>query len=611
MRIKGSLALPLVVCSIILMLAACDLGNVLLSDSELESMYSIQCAQADTPVLDGSALELSLPIAIKLGRASQAPDAQALELVLLASDGSEAATLVFGTGKAARADAVFVPVDSLYTGLPPVLLPKDLAAGYYTLLLTVRRDDGSRLAGTRRLILIGAGQVPKLRVLAFPASQSAGQAALFKLAYQAEPGADPWVRWSVDGLVLSFGPVSARADRLLWKAPAEAGVHLISADYFPFQPPAESDIPAFARAEFKVPVTDAAAVQSMGFSLLDTASMFANGTVSAFGRPYPEALGASYGVALEEDSTLKLPLASMPDLASGSMFVAVELAPLPSMGDTPSFGSGLYLSLLAADGRTIANLGMEDGIPYLEANGETAYASDAAPAKAGMLAVSLKARPETLEIVWHAGDVFLGTATIPWTDAQAQPAVAQLGGLAAVYGRIGTGLSAYPAWRVSMHRRYGDKLLAADGFENAELAPAFGAVGSYRLADGMAYLDPGSFLSVGPLPLGATSGLEIMWTAQRGSLKLSLVLANGKRLVVSDSGFVAIDGTRAASLSITPGLPVQLQWLDGQLRLQSGTSSVEIPCPVYAGGSAIVFAADGSDRLVLDSLAVALKDSSR
>lgn len=610
MRISGRRPLPGLIALLLTIVASCDLGPLLLTDGELEAMYFFACNQADARIQDGSQVDLSLPLSVKLGRDAKAPVPAALELTLVDASGLESARLAFvpASRAAAAPSAYAVSVESLEGWLPPVLLPGNLTGGYYSLTITARSESGSRLAGISFIILIGAGPPPRLGLVSYPAAQGAGQTAMFKLAVQPAAGTQPWVRWSVDGAVLAYGRVSDRMDRFLWTAPEDAGVHLVRAEYFPFEPPAMADFPAHAQAEFKVPVApfqpeDKASADA--FLRLDPVNALRSGAADADGQPYPEALGSSFGLALGPDSGLRSAGNPLENLADGPMFLALDLSPMPEA--RLSFGSGTYLSLYAADGTPVMELGLTEGVPWLRSGAKLASAASPVPAKALALAITLTPGPDSLLVAWQAGELSLGSATLPWKrNAESAIVGFALGGkpgLAAVYGSLRTGRGVYPAWFLAMRSRYGKRLLAADGFENPALSPTLAIGGMYRLADGLLYLEPGSALSVGVLPAGNGQDFELWWSLRRGLAELSLPLADGRRLSLSSAGVVRLGAAVAGTLQLQLDAPVVFAWQDGTLTLSSGNRSIIVAAmPARLIGLALT--AVGGDTLVLDSLAL-------
>lgn len=144
---------------------------------------------------------------------------ESLEILLMDQDGE-----VVGSSLLEGADLV--------DPLPPVSLP-ELDPGYYIIRYTVKtgeellaEEDFPFFYTEEDYLIQGISIYPPV---IFPEGSGLLQAELL-----IPEGADPFLRWTSDDVLIYEGTLSDGADRIQWQAPGTAGAYAISLEVFPF-----------------------------------------------------------------------------------------------------------------------------------------------------------------------------------------------------------------------------------------------------------------------------------------------------------------------------------------------------------------------------------------
>lgn len=587
----------------------CDLGKILLTDDELGAMYEFDFSQSGKGIQEGSIVDAAKPLSLGIARTERAPKPARIEIVLSSSAGTEAARLAFeedGPQKAAGGSSILVK--DLSAPLPPLLLPPGLAHGYYLLTVSAVGAAGNRLAFSTSVILLYSGQLPRIAIAAYPAGATAGRVSLFKLVSDFPADTQPWIRWLVDGEAAAFGPAADHADGFAWLAPGAAGMHVIKAEVFPFPPPVVAAVAPFAEAEFKAPVTAAVETRSpldlndsdfqayLGldgdFSLGGSAAGLSGPTV--VGRPYPEAMGLSFGYALGDGAGLIVGADLMADLGRAPIAFYAEIAPHPkSPSGAAGFGSGSILDVVDESGRSRLSIGLADGKPYARVGERTLNAALSLPAAGTRLAVSFLPAGDALRIVFYRDNKPIGEGSLDVPAAKRSASyrslIAGQDGLPAVYGALGVLDGAYPAYRLASLDGLDRQLIAASAFEGASLGPGLNLRGNASVGDGSVSLDPGAALVMSLADRRPGSSLAFSFALASGAAELVVPLDGGHTLSVTSQGLASVSGRLLGSVKMGNDALVSLQPVEGGLRLACGDQALEIAgYGLPSGGEALI-----------------------
>jgi len=525
--------------------SACDIGTTLFTDEELDSMYEIGVSQSGSSISTGSRILGSMPIKLSVTSVDGAPEASSLDLQLLDANGNEASALSF-------------PVDGTAVTAPPVTLPEGLADGYYQLNVSLRDSGGKLLSSYSAVILVFSGSLPAPRLAAYPGELVTGGTTLLKLEAYDLKGLDPWVRWSLDGTLLSEGFISDHADRIPWRTPAANGVYIARAELFPFKPPAGSDVPPLVKAEIRMPVSLSTALSDpfsriAAWSLLPFDADFDDqgprphdAEPLALGFPYLDTYATGFGYAMGAGAGAFSASSLLPVIESSDRvapFTAVfVLAPLSA---NPKQGSGHLLVAYDDKGARNLEIGVADGYPYVGSDGARVSANALIPADVTRLAVSIAPSNEGASISFYIDEKPVGTGTVPvslFKDSPGACSIAGENGYVAIYDELRIIPGPYPAFYISETAAKGASLVAASGFEGGTLGPNMSLRGGFSLGDGKLTLQPGSSLSIGSPGLPA-AGASLSFELLDGDVESSIGLADGSVLAVASNGSVRLDGT--------------------------------------------------------------------
>jgi hypothetical protein len=202
---------------LVFVLVACSDTEFFLPAEEPEVAVAIATLD-DGAVL--SAQSRTVPVAIEQDDDEARLDSMAIELY------DDAGTL--------RSTASLTEEDLADPQLPGIELP-ELETGHYTLSMTAFRDD--TVAAVRELEFFYVnGSYEIVGVSSFPPEILPESSVLFRADVQVPEGADPFLRWSMAGEVVSEGLLSDGFDTMYWSAPPAVGVYTVTAQLFPVAP---------------------------------------------------------------------------------------------------------------------------------------------------------------------------------------------------------------------------------------------------------------------------------------------------------------------------------------------------------------------------------------
>lgn len=204
-------ALPLIA----LLVASCGESSLLVPELEQESPTEIQTIEDGSLVSSGD----SIPIAVDR---SPETDADRLEVVLESGTGEVLGTKTIGQ-------------DELESGEELSIAVPELPAGTYRLVLTLFNGQ-SEVRSERRTFFVSGDELRIDSVSTYPASFFPDSTGLARTSIDAPGTSDPYLRWSIQGNVVSEGYLSDGLDEVEVNAPAEEGVYELQLELFPAGP---------------------------------------------------------------------------------------------------------------------------------------------------------------------------------------------------------------------------------------------------------------------------------------------------------------------------------------------------------------------------------------
>jgi len=550
MRMKAAV-LSSAILLILLAASACDVGTALYTEKELGRMFDVAILQDGAKLSQGSRINAGRAIKASVSSEDDSRLAATLELSLSDADGLELATVRFST--TAGEGSILVP--AIAKDLPAFTLPENLADGYYTLNSTVRDRAESILSSAKTVLLVYDGDSGSPSLAAYPGAASPGRVTLLKVDAALPAGLDPWIRWVADGSERAAGPASERYDRLAWKAPSANGIYTIRAEIYPFKPPLGAKVPAFSKAELRIPISQASARPDassdvpwarfeLDGDLSDSGARPRKGDIRVLGSPYLETHASGYGYLLGAGAGLESDSAILPVGEDRlAPFSASFLIALPQ-GKAAS-ASGRLLSIDSPSGELV--IGIEELRPYVAFKGEVAKAETAID---GLARVSVAVEASYVRFYiddkpaggGSIGSDVLGAAFGRWRIAGAD-------GFRAVYDDISLSAGPWQAFRRSEESARGKALIAASGFEGGLLGPGLASEGELSLSHGRAGLGPGASLSLGAAGL-PSHGATIALGLEVGTATVRLELDDGSILALGSDGSIRVGD--ALSLSAGP-----------------------------------------------------------
>ncbi len=529
---------------LLITLASCNMGSDVFTQKELDKMYILDITQSEKAIDRGLPLNISKGIDLSVTIMPGAPSPSFVHVLLLDSENKEQARISFAK-KSGDPDLAenFIVVTSFDAPLPPLILPAKLLPGYYLLSTQMLDQDNAVLSIINTPILVYDLAIPQMSISLFPAQLSASKSALFKAVLAGPVAKDAWISWKIDGVVYSEGLVSEKFDRIIWTAPADKGIHSVSADFFPFKPFMEESIvplvSSYITSPVIIPLASAAprALQNpfVAFNLnkgLDNSGSQALSTMNIVGsKPFPEEFANGYGFVFGDGSGLSSQNSMIPwDTESQRDFsILFSLASLPGSVQAGANGEdadrALFKSFDAA-GIPILQIGISGGVPYVKTDSRL-EAAFMVPRELCTLVFSFHAAGEFLDAAIYIDGRVAGSGRIKDPRIGAGRGGSELAGSTgykAVYNDVSVYNYLLPAFAASMATLYPDTLIYALSFGDAKAA-APGSVSS------------GSRQIVVDIP-PSTSKFKIDLKLRTGNASISINLADGTFFQIMDNGDV-------------------------------------------------------------------------
>lgn len=203
----------------ILLLSACGETALLVPELEPEDELTINTSDSGTiyQVDDG------IPVSIQTsGAEGEEPLLDRLEVTLETIEGE-------------RIGRSTIEGEALQSGPVPEIAVPDVEPGEYRLLL-VLFSEGGEIARAERRFFIAEGQYAVDGVTAFPPSFFPESSGILRVQLSVPEGADPYLRWTMDGSVLEEGYLSEGLDEVLVKSSSSEGVYPVLVEVFPTGP---------------------------------------------------------------------------------------------------------------------------------------------------------------------------------------------------------------------------------------------------------------------------------------------------------------------------------------------------------------------------------------
>lgn len=117
----------------------------------------------------------------------------------------------------------------------PMELPEDLDAGIYTLSFTVL-DGSAVLHEESRYIYVASGVFEVKTLETYPPGVGPGDSLSARTTMNVAEDSDPWIRWSLDGIVLKEGFLSDTGLLCHFEVPELEGIYSLKVELFPVEP---------------------------------------------------------------------------------------------------------------------------------------------------------------------------------------------------------------------------------------------------------------------------------------------------------------------------------------------------------------------------------------
>jgi hypothetical protein len=372
-------------------------------------------------------------------------------------------------------------------------------------------------------------------IKSFPALITTATSVLLKAELETPKGADPWLRWTWKGKVLSKGSLAAGLGQILWTAPTDEGVYTIRLEVFPAAPTAGLDYPFTSQLSLStdifVSAGKALAKGNLGpeesyLSLLHMSGTLADVGTGARGRGEAAPTGTpelvsgedGFGYKLDQSSGISLPWLTLPIekglLKPFTVSVGASFADLAAGGN--------IISMVSSDGSLALSISIEALARAPQARltaGSATVLTFLMPGEAlsqgqrYLLSLSIVPQGKNITAQWFLdGLQVASTAVASPSTAFSGEGTTTIGGVKGFAGTVDeygvfvkdaqgrpspdTGLYAWAA-----ERRFGGSLLMAEGFDGIYAPAGFALQKGAQLAAGSLVLPAGAAVDLPALAL--------------------------------------------------------------------------------------------------------------
>lgn len=493
-------------------LASCGESSLFIPDIDEQPSVSIQ-------TIENGALigpDDTIPLAIRYSDSSRSVDDGPDELQIILTD-------VSTTVEVAR--STLGPDELVQEELPPIELT-EMPTGFYRLDLTLSNAD--RVVATHRAEFFHVVESYEvLGIASYPPSFYPSASGLLQANLDIPEGADPYLRWTMNGAVVAEGAVSEGAGEVIVRSPESEGVYPVQVELFPVAPPDRLD---YDFESSLTQVTDLYVTESLELGeyelspeisyyalfhfrgeLRDTGVAAGRGGSSRravpIGAPDLRIDGDIFGYHLDGESGFELdrmivPLDASAHLAPFSINMRVLFySEEPGRTIVSSESGGFAVDLLTAESGAL-QLTISHGAD------DYASTSDAFLVRTGeALSISVSVFPvgESTFVMWFRNGMLVGVSELPlWPAASVTSGGTTIIGGPQGFAGILDELGVYfqdeqqnpatydDAFRHEMARLYGDSLVYAEDFAGLEVPNDMEAEGDVRVMTGELLLEPGA-----------------------------------------------------------------------------------------------------------------------
>ncbi len=255
-------------------------------------------------------------------------------------------------------------VPDLNKALP--LTPPDLRVGQYRMDVVVySAGDAIQKKSSNFFVAPDGWRIAGIK--SFPPVITASANVLLRAELEIPSGADPYLRWSWKGKVISRGQLSKGLGQILWQTPTDDGVYTVLLEMFPSAPTDGTDFPFISSLSLSTDIYvtgkgvagkgDLADKASYLSLLRLQASLADDGSgaprnhpaATAIGNPQIVAAGTSFGYQLDGASGFLLPWFAIP--VSGGSLQPFTISVGVSLEDFQ--GSGNLVNAVASSGLAV------------------------------------------------------------------------------------------------------------------------------------------------------------------------------------------------------------------------------------------------------------------
>ena len=534
----------LFVCSLLTGLLACEAGSLFLPDASPDESVTIRMAESGATLGTSGSLEVSLEFPSVEGGGE-------FDTVSISVEPASEIASLSTSGLSQRRERSIerddLGADLVFTESLEGLLP-----GLYTVHVRVLR--GAEVVGSvRRTIFVVDGEFAIDGLSVYPAVMIPGASGILQASLRMPEESDPYLRWWLNGELLTSGYAADGYDEIEWAAPEhDAAVrYTMELELFPGRPPSDADgaVRSSIRETTDVLVSSSRALRESGLGALDSFFMLyrlqgtfvddgvrstlgeADSIASAFGAPRLNVLDGLFGYELDGTSGFESAAAAVPFLGSTPSPFTFHSRVIPFLSDIEREGALFethatdYDFTFGIDLRTDGTpaVRVQRGSEFARAYGPPGLLVDREPA---LLSVSVVPAENRTSILWFlngrlvdisdlevsfpaspiSSEQAAGNAHIEIPDAELQVPhghtrigavergfsglVDEVGILfRSESGRIGTDEAIF---RNAMESRYAGRLAYARGFQGMFVPGELEIVGRVTVRRGALELTPGS-----------------------------------------------------------------------------------------------------------------------
>ncbi|GAB1431423.1 hypothetical protein MASR2M29_00480 [Spirochaetota bacterium] len=516
-----------------------------------------------------------------------------------------------------------IKVASITEDLPAFSLPEDLPFGYYIISSVTKDKNGNKISSSSLNVLNYDQSFNTAVLTAYPGNTTAEQTSLFKLEDNFPEGLDPWLRWRINGIEHKSGFVSENSDKIIWQAPKNGGLHTVRVEIYPFKPPAQTEIPPFAKAELKIPVAIAAsnknkqdskiwAMFNFDGNFMDTGSRPDKNNIKISGEPYIDTWPTGFGYVFGAEESLSSGSSILPPLGDNKKMppfsVSLSMAKLHSPSSQQDFTAGMSDILVINSDKGLLKIGIENDIPYFSFADESPVYAKAAVANYSQLTAFFNSNKLHFYIDNQAagegslspdfGSARFGEWTLSGRDGHKD-----------IYDEFAVKLGAWPSFRLKEESRLGTALIGAYGFEGGQIDEGLILSGNIQASHELLSLGQGASLSLDAGP-AFSSGFSVSLDLINGQASLELELNNGLKLDIGSNSVIKVGdkiySNSAAGKAVKGHVSVKIEaGNDGLIIKGFDEQTAYLPKEITIASGRITIANSDTEKLELGRLLLA------